>query len=246
MKSLGFFSKFSLKQRAFPFTVLKHAPGTLRLLSNPLLIWSILNDIWKVTIHIFLSLPILTLTLVWNSHGNGIFHHVFSSGNVDVRLLYFQHVLDSLQHTLSNTLAGSGCRHGASLNCQDFCCLCCCRMFAGAPGRSSANELQAASSMQGFDYLPNLSKFLTSCFLFPPTKCPSGRHWIWGWNILIPGTAILSVWTTQGSVALFVFPTCLVGGLTKWEGFRLWVLEKYLSSLLLLLLLRCCFFKSCH
>lgn len=150
--------------------------------------------------------------------------------------------------TLSNTpwatpwlAVGAGMMQASIL--RILCCLCCWRMFAGAPGRCSANELQADSSMQGFDYLPNLSKFLTSCFLFPPTKCPSGRHWIWGWNTLIPGSAVLSVWTTQGSVALFVFPTCLVGGLTKWEGFRLWVLEKYLSSLLLLLLL-CCFFLS--
>lgn len=34
-------------------------------------------------------------------------------------------------------------------------------------------------------------------------------------NILIPGPAILSVCTAQGSVALFIFPTCLVGGFTK-------------------------------
>lgn len=109
---------------------------------------------------------------------------------------------------------------------ENFCFLCHCRMFAGASGRCSANELQTASSIQHFDYLPNLSKFLTSCFLFPPTRCPSGRHWIWGRNILIPGPVVSSVWTTQGSVALFIFPTCLVGGLAEWEGCRLWVLEK--------------------
>lgn len=117
---------------------------------------------------------------------------------------------------------------------EDFCFFCHCKMLAGAPGRCSANELQAASSSLRFDYLPNLSKFLTSCFLFPPTRCPSGRHWIWGWSILIPGPAVLSVWTTQGSVALFIFPTCLVGGLAKREGCRLWVLENYLSGLLFL------------
>lgn len=139
----------------------------------------------------------------------------------------------TLHHTLSSTLTGSGCRYDASLDCQKtFYFLCHGRTFAGAPGRCSANELQAASSILRFDYLPNLSKFLTSCFLFPPTRCPSGRHWIWGWSILIPGPAVLSVWTTQGSVALFIFPTCLVGGLAKKEGFRLWVLEKYLSGFL--------------
>lgn len=102
--------------------------------------------------------------------------------------------------------------------CQSCALFASCRMSAEALGRCSANELQAASSVQCFDYLPNLSKFLTSRFLLPPTSCPSGRHWIWGWNILIGEAALLSMCTTQGSVALFIFPTCLVGGMAKWKA----------------------------
>lgn len=39
---------------------------------------------------------------------------------------------------------------------------------------------------KSFDYLSNLTKFLTSCFLLPPTWCPSGRYWILGMKHVNP------------------------------------------------------------
>lgn len=179
--------------------------------------------------YIFSSLPILTLPLAWKQSWQWHFSPCLQFNKYWFKALHFQHVLDSPQYLW----ACSGYRHNAKPQLsQDFCFFASCRMLAGAPWRCSANnELQAASSIQCFDYLPNLCKFLTSCFLLPPTRCPSGRHWIRGWNILILGPAVLSVCTTQGSVALFIFPTCPVGGLAKWGGSRLWVLEKYLSGL---------------
>lgn len=56
-----------------------------------------------------------------------------------------------------------------------------------------------------------------------------------GRTTLIWGPAVEWICTTQGTAALFIFPTCLVGGSGKGEGFRLQVLEKYPSGVLLLL-----------
>ena len=62
----------------------------------------LINFQWHLTCHNALFLLPLSLCLLHeSSRGHDIFYHVFSSANIDLRLLHLEHVLDSPQHTLS-------------------------------------------------------------------------------------------------------------------------------------------------